>query len=72
MNSVRTAVLEIFYEEIGAKDGPAVLLLHGWPDAPRGWTKIARGLHAMGWRTIIPGNGAAPGRKFTTGLRWLV
>src|SRR5215469_204887 len=54
MNSVRTAVLEISYEEIGAKDGPPVLLLHGWPDAPRGWTKVAGRLHAKGWRTIIP------------------
>jgi len=54
MNSIRTAVLEIFYEDIGAKDDPPVLLLHGWPDAPRGWTKVARALHAKGWRTIIP------------------
>lgn len=54
MNSIHTALLEIFYEEIGPKDDPAVLVLHGWPDAPRGWTKVAHSLRAKGWRTIIP------------------
>ena len=53
MHSIRTALLEIFYEDIGLND-PPVLLLHGWPDAPRGWTNVAHCLHAEGWRTIIP------------------
>lgn len=53
MHSIRTALLEIFYEEIGP-NGPPVLLLHGWPDAPWGWTNVAHCFHAQGWRTIIP------------------
>jgi pimeloyl-ACP methyl ester carboxylesterase len=31
-----------------------MLLLHGWPDAPRGWRTVARHLQAAGWRTIMP------------------
>jgi pimeloyl-ACP methyl ester carboxylesterase len=34
--------------------GPPVLLLHGWPDAPRGWRPVAAALRAAGWRTVIP------------------
>jgi pimeloyl-ACP methyl ester carboxylesterase len=29
-----------------------VLLLHGWPDAPRGWNAVAQRLHSEGWRTV--------------------
>jgi pimeloyl-ACP methyl ester carboxylesterase len=54
MHSIRTTLLEIFYEEIGPRNGPPVLILHGWPDAPRGWPNVARRLHAKGWRTIVP------------------
>jgi pimeloyl-ACP methyl ester carboxylesterase len=54
MASVCTSVLEIVYEEIGPQDGPPVILLHGWPDAPCGWSSVAKRLRASGWRTIIP------------------
>jgi pimeloyl-ACP methyl ester carboxylesterase len=54
MNIIRTPFLEIAYEDHGAKDGLPVMLLHGWPDAPRGWDSVARSLRAAGWRTIIP------------------
>ena len=54
MQSIRSNILEIFYAELGPKSGPPVLLLHGWPDAPRGWTSVANRLQAKGWRTIIP------------------
>ena len=61
MRLVQTAVLEIELEEGGPEDGRPVLLLHGWPDAPRGWRHVARRLHQRGWRTIVPalrGSGA--------------
>src|SRR5271156_6676602 len=32
MNTVLTTTLEIAYEEHGPGDGPAVLLMHGFPD----------------------------------------
>ena len=54
MPSVQTKVLEISYDEGGPSDGPAVLLLHGWPDDPRGWRKVATRLHAAGFRTVAP------------------
>jgi pimeloyl-ACP methyl ester carboxylesterase len=61
MKTVRTELLEIAFEEGGPKDGPAVLLLHGWPDAPCGWDFVASRLQAQGWRTVTPylrGSGA--------------
>jgi pimeloyl-ACP methyl ester carboxylesterase len=54
MKTVSSEILEIAYEEGGPDAGPVVLLLHGWPDAPRGWQKIATSLHSSGWRTIAP------------------
>ncbi|MGI4865216.1 MAG: alpha/beta fold hydrolase [Janthinobacterium lividum] len=54
MPTVRTELLAIAYEEGGPADGPPVLLLHGWPDAARGWAAVAQRLQAAGWRTIIP------------------
>lgn len=54
MPSVRTSILEIAYDQFGPAEGPVVLLIHGWPDAPRGWRKVADHLHSEGWRIIIP------------------
>jgi pimeloyl-ACP methyl ester carboxylesterase len=61
MKTVRTELLEIAFDEGGPADGAAVLLLHGWPDAPCGWEFIASRLQAQGWRTVTPylrGSGA--------------
>jgi pimeloyl-ACP methyl ester carboxylesterase len=54
MKTARTERLEIAFEDDGPADGPPVLLLHGWPDAPRGWNQVASGLQQKGWRTITP------------------
>jgi pimeloyl-ACP methyl ester carboxylesterase len=54
MRSIHTDTLEIAFEDGGPEPGPPVLLLHGWPDAPRGWNEIASRLQARGWRTIVP------------------
>ncbi|UOQ51752.1 alpha/beta fold hydrolase [Hymenobacter cellulosivorans] len=63
MPTIRTEVLDLNYEEGGPATGPPVLLLHGWPDAPRGWRAVAEHLQAAGWRTIIPAlRGTAPTR----------
>ena len=35
-------------------DGPAVVLLHGWPDSHRLWRDQLPALHAAGYRTIAP------------------
>ena len=54
MRIVHTDLLEIAFEEGGPDNGRPVLLLHGWPDAPCGWSEMASRLHAAGWHTIAP------------------
>jgi pimeloyl-ACP methyl ester carboxylesterase len=49
---IETDLLDIAFEDSQA--GEAVFLLHGWPDAPCGWKRIALELQRMGWRTIAP------------------
>ena len=52
--SVRTPSLEIGYEEQGPATGPAVILLHGFPDAVRAWDGVAAPLAAEGCRVLVP------------------
>jgi pimeloyl-ACP methyl ester carboxylesterase len=54
MPFIKTELLSIAYETGGPADGYPVFLLHGWPDAPQGWTKVARRLEQGGYRTITP------------------
>jgi pimeloyl-ACP methyl ester carboxylesterase len=54
MDFLKTELLSIAYEDGGPHDGYPVLLLHGWPDAPAGWSSLARTLQEHGYRTIIP------------------
>jgi pimeloyl-ACP methyl ester carboxylesterase len=51
---IATSVLDVGYLEAGPADGPAVLLLHGWPDDVRGWRTVAPPLNAAGFRTLTP------------------
>jgi pimeloyl-ACP methyl ester carboxylesterase len=67
VKTIRTELLEIAYEEGGPESGPSVLLLHGWPDAPRGWRAITRRLHAEGWHTIVPYLRGTGPTKFLSG-----
>src|SRR2546430_7190180 len=36
---IRTDLIDIAFEQGGPANGSPVLLLHGWPDAPRGWER---------------------------------
>jgi pimeloyl-ACP methyl ester carboxylesterase len=54
VRTIRTPLLEIAYEEGGPPTGGLVLLLHGWPDAPRGWSAMTQRLHTEGWHTVAP------------------
>ena len=63
-SSVRTAVLEIEYDVAGPASGPPVLVLHGWPDAPRGWWPVSEQLHTAGWRTVTPYLRGSGGTRF--------
>ncbi|MDI3309282.1 MAG: alpha/beta hydrolase [Acetobacteraceae bacterium] len=51
---VRTATLDIAYEEAGPPDGPPVVLLHGFPYAPRAFDAVVPILAAAGRRCILP------------------
>ncbi len=39
-NSLRTATLDLHYEEHGPADGPPLILLHGFPDDVRTWDGV--------------------------------
>ena len=54
MATFLTDILEISYEVTGPPDGPPVMLIHGWPDAARGWRNVVGRLNALGWHTIVP------------------
>jgi len=50
----RTAKLDIAYLESGPPDGPAVVLLHGWPSDVHDWDEVAPPLAAAGYRVLVP------------------
>ncbi len=52
--TIRTAALEIGYEESGPDDGPPVILLHGWPSDPHDWDGVAPALAAEGCHVLAP------------------
>jgi pimeloyl-ACP methyl ester carboxylesterase len=54
MEFAQTGNLKIAYEVGGPPEGYPVFLLHGWPDSPLGWTKVAAALEQRGYRTIAP------------------
>jgi len=48
----------------GPEDGPAVLLLHGFPENARMWDGVAPLLHSAGLRTVAPDQrGYSPGAR---------
>lgn len=51
---LRTASLEIGYEENGPRQGPPVILLHGWPSDPHDWDAVAAALAGEGCRVLVP------------------
>jgi len=51
---IQTQILEIAFEESGATYAKPILLLHGWPDSPRGWNELSLRLEAEGLRAIAP------------------
>jgi pimeloyl-ACP methyl ester carboxylesterase len=48
----------------GPLDGPAVVLLHGFPERASHWDAVSRALHAEGFRTLAPDQrGYSPGAR---------
>src|SRR5947199_7164738 len=54
MKTILTPTLAIGYEESGPAEGPAVVLLHGFPDDVRAYDGVAPALADAGWRVIVP------------------
>jgi len=52
--TIRTATLEIAYQESGPADGPAVILMHGFPDDVHAYDGVASPLAADGCRVLVP------------------
>jgi pimeloyl-ACP methyl ester carboxylesterase len=68
VHTIRTELLEVELHEDGPGDGRPVVLLHGWPDAPRGWQEVAERLHRSGWRTIAPAWRGSGGTRFRSAM----
>jgi pimeloyl-ACP methyl ester carboxylesterase len=51
---IDAGVLNIGYAEAGPADGPAVVLLHGWPYDIHSYVDVAPALAAAGYRVIVP------------------
>ena len=61
MTQIEAGVLDVGYYEIGPKDGPPALLLHGFPYSIESFREVAPMLAERGCRVIVPhlrGHGA--------------
>ncbi len=54
MKQIEAGLLDVGYAEAGPVDGPAVLLLHGWPYDIHSFAEVAPLLAAAGHRVIAP------------------
>jgi pimeloyl-ACP methyl ester carboxylesterase len=54
LKQIDAGVLNIGYAEVGPADGPAVVLLHGWPYDIHSFADVAPALAATGYRVIVP------------------
>jgi pimeloyl-ACP methyl ester carboxylesterase len=51
---VEAGVLDVGYVEAGPTDGPAAVLLHGWPYDIHSYEDVTPRLAAAGYRVIVP------------------
>ncbi len=54
LKQVNAGLLNVGYAEAGPADGPAVILLHGWPYDSYSFVEVAPLLASKGYRVIIP------------------
>jgi pimeloyl-ACP methyl ester carboxylesterase len=54
LRQIDAGVLSVGYAETGPGDGPAVLLLHGWPYDIYSFAEVTPLLAAEGYRVIVP------------------
>jgi pimeloyl-ACP methyl ester carboxylesterase len=54
IRQIDAGLLNVGYAELGPADGPAVVLLHGWPYDIHSFAEVAPLLAAAGYRVIVP------------------
>jgi pimeloyl-ACP methyl ester carboxylesterase len=54
LKQIDAGVLNVGYAEAGSSDGPAVILLHGWPYDIHSYVDVAPLLAEAGYRVIVP------------------
>jgi pimeloyl-ACP methyl ester carboxylesterase len=54
LKQIDAGLLNVGYAEAGPADGPAVILLHGWPYDIYSFVDVAPMLAAVGFRVIVP------------------
>jgi pimeloyl-ACP methyl ester carboxylesterase len=54
LKQIDAGVLSVGYAEAGPSDGPAVILLHGWPYDIHSFVDVAPLLASAGYRVIVP------------------
>jgi pimeloyl-ACP methyl ester carboxylesterase len=54
LKQIEAGVLNIGYAELGRSDGPAVILLHGWPYDIHSYVDVAPMLVSAGYRVVVP------------------
>ena len=54
VQQIDAGVLNVGYVESGRSDGPAVVLLHGWPYDIHSYADVAPILASEGYRVIVP------------------
>jgi pimeloyl-ACP methyl ester carboxylesterase len=54
LKQIDAGVLDVGYAEAAPSDGPAVMLLHGWPYDIHSYVDVAPLLAAAGYRVIVP------------------
>ena len=54
IKQIDAGLLNVGYAEAGPADGPAVILLHGWPYDIYSFVDVAPLLAAAGYRVIVP------------------
>lgn len=54
VRQIQAGVLDVGYVDAGPADGPAVVLLHGWPYDIHSYADVTPRLVAAGYRVIVP------------------
>jgi pimeloyl-ACP methyl ester carboxylesterase len=54
LQTIKTHLLDITFLDEGPRQGPAIFLLHGWPDDIHTWKEVIPLLNKAGFRTITP------------------